>query len=68
MEYIKRITHGKYFTAGNLYPIIDGSISTGIITYDDDNTEHYLSPEYIQENFWNYSESFPQNLIRIEEV
>lgn len=51
MEYIKRITNGKHFTAGSLYPIIDGSIATGVITYDDDNKEHYLSPEYIQENF-----------------
>lgn len=51
MEYIKAITSGNYFTTGCLYPIIDGSISTGVITYDDDNKEHYLSPEYIQENF-----------------
>lgn len=51
MEYIKRITNGEYFTKGNVYPIIDGSISTGVYTVDDDNKEHYLSPEYIAKHF-----------------
>ena len=51
MEYIKRMTNGEYFTAGNIYPIIDGSISTGVYTVDDDGKEHYLSPEYIAKHF-----------------
>lgn len=51
MEYIKAIISGNYFTAGSVYPIIDGSISTGVYTVDDEGKEHYLSTEYISNNF-----------------
>ena len=54
MEFITPTKTSKFFTAGKYYPILDGSAESGIYTADDDNMEHYLSPEYLLYNFKCY--------------
>lgn len=51
MEFIKATASGECFTVGKLYPILDGNFTAGILTADNNNENHHLSPEYLSENF-----------------
>lgn len=50
-EYVIALVSGKYFTAHKKYFVIDGSFESGVVVADDDNKDHYLSAEYLLNNF-----------------
>ena len=41
----------EYFTVGKSYLILDYIENGGVIVADNDNTEHYLSGEYVGKYF-----------------
>lgn len=43
--------HLDFFTMGQVYYAYDGSLESGVYVSDDDNESHYLSSEFIAENF-----------------
>lgn len=43
--------HMDYFTKGQVYFAFDGSLESGVWVSDDDNEPHYLSTDFIKENF-----------------
>lgn len=54
--YIVALVSGQYFTAGKKYFAYDGNIKTGLFVMDDDNKQHFLSPNYLLSNFEIYTE------------
>lgn len=40
-----------FFTKGQVYFAFDGSLETEVVVSDDDNKPHYLSSDFIKENF-----------------
>jgi hypothetical protein len=41
----------EYFTVGKSYLILDYTENDGVVVADNDNTEHYLSGEYVKKYF-----------------
>lgn len=56
MQYYIACKTSRYFTAGKFYPVLD-YIEGGILTADDENANHYLSADYLLENFRKASQA-----------
>lgn len=51
IELMYKSDDSDFFTKGQVYSAFDGSLETEVVVTDDDNEPHYLSSNYIKENF-----------------